>query len=239
MESAEDCSCIPVLRQEVGPWRLSVERKSPTGSELSIHYSRVARSWSSRIRVLGFGSAYRALIRQLVTDGVLRLPSGETRVLDAGIGAGDLSLAFLKEAGRPVRLDGVDLCPDMLEVSGEALREAGFQFRLKNGDITKLPYESDRFDLALAGHVLEHLSHPNRALCELRRVLKPRAPLVLIVTRPTALGKMIQAWWGTRCFDEAELSKMLSRTGVNDVQFFPLLSPPWCRWLSRACVAVF
>lgn len=239
MERVDDCRCIPVLRHTIGPWRLSLERKRPTGPELSAHYSRVAHSWSSQIRVLGFGAAYRALIQRLTAERALPFPSEEVRVLDAGIGAGDLSLALLREVESSVRLDGVDLCSEMLEVAAKTLRKAGARFRLKSGDITNLPYRSNRFDLVLAGHVLEHLSRPARTLRELGRVLKPGAPLVLIVTRATALGKMIQLRWGTRCFDEARLRETLNRADATRTQLFPLPSPPWCRWLSRACVAEF
>lgn len=40
-------------------------------------------------------------------------------------------------------------------------------------DITRLPYEDDKFDYILCNHVLEHISDEQLALSELKRVLKP------------------------------------------------------------------
>lgn len=239
MESVDEERCVPVLRHAVGPWRLTLERRSPTRDQLSDHYRRIARSWSSRVRALGFSVVYRRVIQKLRAKDLLGLPAGELHVLDAGIGEGDLSLALLDETEASIRLDGIDLCSDMLDVSAERLNAAGAQFRLKRADITELPYSKGQFDLVLAGHVLEHLSAPSRALAELRRVLKPGGPLLLIVTRATAAGKVIQLCWGTRCFDEATLESDLRGAGAKNWRFVPLPGPPWCRWLSRACVAVF
>lgn len=239
MESVDEESCVPVLRRSVGPWRLTVERSRPTRDQLSDRYRQIACSWSSRVRALGFAVAYRRVIQKLSAKDLLGLSTGELRVLDAGIGGGDLSLALLEETEASIRLDGVDLCPEMLHASAETLREAGAEFHLKKRDICELPYSKGQFDLVLAGHVLEHLSAPSRALAELRRVLKPGAPLLLIVTRATAAGKAIQLCWGTRCFDKTTLESNLRGARATNVRFVPLPGPPWCRWLSRACVAVF
>ena len=209
MESVDEERCTPVLRRAVGPWRLTLERRTPTRDQLSDHYRRIARTWSSRVRALGFAVAYRRVIHRLNAQALLGLSAGDLRVLDAGIGGGDLTLALLDETKASIRLDGIDLCPDMLDVSAERLNAAGAQFRLKKGDITELPYSMCQFDLVLAGHVLEHLSAPSRALAELRRVLKPGGALLLIVTRATAAGKAVQLCWGTRCFDESALTNAL------------------------------
>ncbi len=191
------------------------------------------------MHVLGFRTAYRTLIRRLIGEGTLALSSDPLCVLDAGIGGGDLSLALLEEAEASIHLDGIDLCPEMLDAAAEALREVGAEFRLRVGDLSTLPYENDQFDLVLAGHVLEHLSSPSGALCELQRVLKPKGRLLLIVTRKTLAGKAIQMRWGTRCFDETTLNTVLRRGGAKEWTFVPLMTPPWCNWLSRACVAAF
>lgn len=239
MESVDEERYVPVLRRAVGPWRLTLERTSPTRDQLSDHYHRIARTWSSRVRALGFAVAYRRVIHRLNAQALLGLSAGDLRVLDAGIGGGDLSLALLDETKASIRLDGIDLCPDMLDVSAKRLNAAGARFRLKRGDITELPYSKGQFDLVLAGHVLEHLSASSRALAELRRVLKPGGVLLLIATRATVAGKSIQLCWGMRCFDEATLESDLRGAGAKNWRFVPLPGPPWCRWLSRACVAVF
>lgn len=50
-------------------------------------------------------------------------------------------------------------------VCGERMRDYA--------DLTRLPYEDDKFDYILCNHVLEHITDEQLALSELKRVLKP------------------------------------------------------------------
>lgn len=47
------------------------------------------------------------------------------------------------------------------------------------GDVHNLPFEDDTFDVILCTEVLEHLMQPQRAIDEMRRVLKPKGKLIL------------------------------------------------------------
>lgn len=46
-------------------------------------------------------------------------------------------------------------------------------------DITRIPFEDDRFDLVVANHVLEHVPDDAKALSEVYRVLKPGGVAIL------------------------------------------------------------
>ena len=46
-------------------------------------------------------------------------------------------------------------------------------------DICNLPFESDRFDIILCNHVLEHIPDDTKAMSELYRVLKPKGMAIL------------------------------------------------------------
>ena len=50
---------------------------------------------------------------------------------------------------------------------------------LVQGDALSLPFEAARFDAAFLCWVLEHLSDPQKALSETRRVLRPGSPVVV------------------------------------------------------------
>lgn len=46
-------------------------------------------------------------------------------------------------------------------------------FRFINADVQHLPYSAQRFDLAIANHMLYHVPDLNLALSEIKRILKP------------------------------------------------------------------
>lgn len=46
-------------------------------------------------------------------------------------------------------------------------------------DLLNIPYDASTFDMVIANHVLEHVSDDRRALCEIRRVLKPGGYAIL------------------------------------------------------------
>lgn len=60
----------------------------------------------------------------------------------------------------------------------------GFDFEKKDGvdvvgDIHKLPFEDEKFDIILCTEVLEHLHSPEIAINEMKRVLKKNGTLIL------------------------------------------------------------
>ena len=101
------------------------------------------------------------------------------RALDACCGTGRHS-AYLASRGHAVV--GVDTSSEML---------AHARRRVPTGDFTmcgveELPFEDGSFDLSLCALALSHIADPRAAICELRRVLAPGAPLVLSVPHPLA-----------------------------------------------------
>ncbi|MFH1702702.1 MAG: class I SAM-dependent methyltransferase [Nitrospirota bacterium] len=93
--------------------------------------------------------------------------SDELEILD--IGAGKNSVHNYK--GLVKRVVGIDISEEVL--TNPYLDEA---YRC---DITNMPFEDNRFDLAYADYVFEHLSNPIKAAQEIYRVLKPNASLLI------------------------------------------------------------
>lgn len=114
----------------------------------------------------------RKLFAQVIRD--LALATSEVQVLDAGTSTGP-NLGLLRDLGFQ-DIHAVDLSPTAVELC----RRNGFaQVRL--GDICKLPYDDESFDLALATDVLEHVDDDEAALRELFRVLKPGGTALITV----------------------------------------------------------
>ena len=87
----------------------------------------------------------------------------------------------------------------------------------------------------ISAHMLEHLPEPIQGLQEMVRILRPGAPLILVVTQSGLLGWLIQWYWGNRCFSQKELSVLMSETGLINLQFVPF---PFglARFTSLACI---
>jgi SAM-dependent methyltransferase len=88
-----------------------------------------------------------------------------TRVLDAGCGEGVL----VSEYANRLAIEGVDANYTSAHV--------------RPGSVTALPYDDNSFDRALCLDVLEHLAYEDqqRALSELRRVLRPGGEVLISV----------------------------------------------------------
>lgn len=125
-------------------------------------------------------------------------------MLDCGIGGGALSLTLSRVVGTRLRLDGIDIAPRMLREAGEILDRAGLSgARLHRRDVRELSFADNTFDLVMSAHLLEYLAGPLAGLREMGRVLRPRAPLVVVVTRYASISPArLARWMGEVGLDE-------------------------------------
>ncbi len=110
---------------------------------------------------------------------VTSLVRGKT-VLDAACGAGYGAAACSAAGARAVvGVDGSDRALD------EAERRHGATVTFRKADILALPFDGSTFDLVTSFETIEHVDDPERALDELRRVLK--ADGLLVMSTPNRL----------------------------------------------------
>ena len=98
----------------------------------------------------------------------LALPPG-LRWLDVGCGSGAFT-ALLAERAAPAELHDLDRAPAMLAHARDRLRE---NVQLHEGDATALPFPAARFDVAVMPLVIVFIDDPDRAVAEMRRVVRP------------------------------------------------------------------
>ena len=233
---------IPVLRRALGSWRVAVDRVPLAPNEVAARYDRAASGWGRRLDWSGFSVAYRRLLSELVARGPLAdLPDGAW-VLDAATGSGALGLALASavEAARPgtapLLLSATDQSAGMVRVARAAFDTAGLDADVRQADICALPFADSTLDLAMAGHVLEHLPDPEAAVRELARVLRPGAPLLLLTTRPGPVGALVHLRWRVRRPTPHDLQAWLRAAGVEPVEIRPLPGPLWTRHATLACL---
>jgi SAM-dependent methyltransferase len=94
------------------------------------------------------------------------------RVLEVGPGPGEVSERMLNELGCEVV--AIDVSERMVELA----RSRGVDACV--GDVQKLPFEDEDFDLAVAAWVLFHVPDIDRGIAEIARVLAPGGRLVAV-----------------------------------------------------------
>jgi len=90
-------------------------------------------------------------------------------LLDVGCGPGTITNDFGRLVA-PGRVVGVDASPEIVERARAESPAANVSFEV--GSAYALPFADGSFDVAHAHQVLQHLSDPVAALCEMRRVLR-------------------------------------------------------------------
>jgi ubiquinone/menaquinone biosynthesis C-methylase UbiE len=92
------------------------------------------------------------------------------RVLEVGVGLGT---DFVQFARAGAEATGVDLTDAAIAAVGDRLALEGLEADLRVADAEELPFPDEEFDLVYSWGVLHHTPGTERALAEVRRVLKP------------------------------------------------------------------
>lgn len=101
------------------------------------------------------------------------------QVLDIAGGTGDLAKAFAKQAGaQNVWL--TDINSSMLAVGRDRLLDEGLVVNTAQCDAEALPFESGRFDRVSVAFGLRNMTHKDKALKEMQRVLRPGGKLLVL-----------------------------------------------------------
>lgn len=103
--------------------------------------------------------------------------SPDTIVLDAGCGAGHTAMAFAPHVKRVI---AYDFTASMLEQVETLAKERGItNIIIQEGDVEKLPFDDNSFDIVATRYSTHHWLHPEHALAEFNRVLKPDGTLMI------------------------------------------------------------
>ena len=138
-------------------------------------------------------------------------------VADLGAGEGLLSQLI---AHRAERVWCIDNSVKMVEVGTELAKKNGFaNLTYKLGDIENVPLPDKAVDLAILSQALHHASHPQTAVDEACRILKPGGQLLILDLKEHAFVKAHELygdlWLG---FKESALHGFLKKAGFQKVE---------------------
>ena len=112
------------------------------------------------------------LIQKRLTHDRVEVKRKVERVLDLGCGNGRHAIYFAREGFTAA---GIDISETAVEWARQWAQREGLEVDFRVGDISKLPYENQSFDVVVSHGVLDHITmrQAQLAMKEAERVLTP------------------------------------------------------------------
>jgi ubiquinone/menaquinone biosynthesis C-methylase UbiE len=158
-----------------------------------------------------------------MTVNLAQIKSGDC-VLEVGCGTGTLTLATKQQAGQSGKVFGIDIIPEMIEISQRKAKQAKLDVTFQLGNIDNIPFPENQFDVVMCSFIIFHMSEEVRrkGITEIYRVLKPQGRLLVLdlalPTRPVsrAIAKILLGFMLKH--DIKELLPMMESSGFTGIQ---------------------
>jgi len=138
-------------------------------------------------------------------------------IADLGAGEGTISQLMAQRAKKVIAIDNSEKMVEFGAGLAKKHKIANLEFRL--GDLEDVPIRTATVDLAFLSQALHHAVHPEKAVAEAWRILKPKGKIaVLDLNRhhfEEAREMYADLWLG---FTELDLEKYLKGAGFRNVE---------------------
>lgn len=169
-------------------------RQDPTGAEERERFTRRRDRFYTAFAGLYEAAVRRGPVWRTWLSAALSHAIGP-RVLEVSFGTGWL----IERCAARFEAYGVDLNARMARIARDGLRRAGLPPRVARARVEALPFRDGVFDCVLNTMALSGYPDAERALAEMRRVLRPGGRLVLLDVarppRPTPAARLALAGW--------------------------------------------
>ncbi|MGB9454894.1 MAG: class I SAM-dependent methyltransferase [Bryobacteraceae bacterium] len=164
------------------------------------------------------------------------LPNGGD-VLEVAPGPGFLTIALAQDSR--FHLTGLDISKTFVELARKNAAEAGVRADFRQGNASQMPFPEGSFDLLVCRAAFKNFSEPEKAMQEMRRVLRPGGTGIIIDLRRDVRMAEIRAYvnglglsaWsrlGTlftfrfmllkRAYTKQEMEKMVDAAGFSKAE---------------------
>jgi ArsR family transcriptional regulator len=138
-------------------------------------------------------------------------------IADLGAGEGTFSQLLAQRAEKVIAVDNSEKMVEYGQLT--AARNGVTNLDYRQGDLEELPIETESVDLAFFSQALHHAQHPQKAVAEAYRILRPggRVAVLDLVKHNFEQAREMYAdvWLG---FGEAEILRYLRQAGFEDLQ---------------------
>jgi malonyl-CoA O-methyltransferase len=159
---------------------------------MKLNVQDVARSFGAASRSYDAAAILQAEVRNELLSRLELLKAPPRTVLDLGAGTG-LGALELRRRLRGARIVAMDIAEPMLQ---QVRRRSPFwrPIRCVSADACALPFKAGSFDVIFSNLMLQWIVPPDRALAEMRRVLRPGGVLLATSFGPETLRELRDAW---------------------------------------------
>jgi ubiquinone/menaquinone biosynthesis C-methylase UbiE len=138
-------------------------------------------------------------------------------IADLGAGEGTFSQLLARRSKKVIAIDNSE---KMVEYGRELARKHGVKnLEYRMGDIEEVPIRDAAVDLAFFSQALHHAQHPERAVAEAWRILKPGGRIVVLDllrhNYEEARELYADLWLG---FTEVEVTRFLRQAGFKNIE---------------------
>jgi len=136
------------------------------------------------------------------------------RILDAGCGFAAVPIELAKSFPE-TKIIGIDMGEPLLELGDSLIEKAGLSDRitLQKGDVQKVDFNNDEFDVVVNTYLLHIVEDPVAMLNELERVAKPDGKIMITDLRRFWLGYIIKKFGTT--FTLKEAMEIIGRSDIR------------------------
>jgi ubiquinone/menaquinone biosynthesis methyltransferase ubiE len=180
-------------------------------------FESVAKRYDLMNDVLSFGM-HRAWKRTCLN---LSGAAAGQKVLDIASGTCDMAIRYGAVVGPTGEVWATDINHEMIKEGVKRLKAVGCQAHVAICDCEALPFEDNYFDIAVVSFGLRNMTHKDKALAEMMRVVKPGGRVVVLefsrcwkIVRPfyDLYSFKLMPWLGQKIAGDGESYRYLAES---------------------------